>query len=230
MSSNKPTPAAGRSAADRPAASGRQRAATVGTDEKRERILAVAARLFFERGYAETTIEQIARELGVTKPYVYYYFRDKLELFETVSWRPTVASLSAMDFDASDPRPAHLKLAEGIERLIRVTLTHHPAATLPYREMQVYSPAYIEAYHRLADRFYERMSALLEQARNEGMAEFGDTRLTALAAASIPGFAYTWYHPDGRLPREEVVAELTRIALRAMGLRTRKSSRPAYPA
>lgn len=207
-------------------ATGRQRATTAGTDEKRERILAVAAQLFFERGYAETTIDQIARELGVTKPFVYYYFRDKLELFETISWRPTVESLTSMDFDEADSRPAHLKLAEGIERLIRATLAHHPAATLPYREAQAYSEPYRTAYQRLGAHFYARMTALLEQARREGMADFHDAKLTALATASIPGFAYAWYRPDGRLSRDEVVAELTRIAMRAVGLRTRRRRPP----
>src|SRR5690606_11947647 len=90
---------------------GRQASATAATDEKRERIVEVAARLFFEHGYANTTIAGIARELGVTKPYVYYYFGDKRELFEAICWPPTVECLTAMHFDDDDPRPAHEKLA-----------------------------------------------------------------------------------------------------------------------
>ena len=201
---------------------GRQRAPTAATDVKRERIMAVAARLFFEQGYANTTIDQIAAELGVSKPFVYYYFRDKLTLLETLSWGPTEAALSSMDFPADDPRPAHAKLAAGLERLIRVTLEHHPAATLPYRELQVYGPEYRRAHQRMADRFYDRMTALLEQARADGRAEFEDPKVTALAAASIAGFLYTWYRPDGRLCRDELVAQLTRLAKRAIGLRRRR--------
>jgi len=208
-------------------ATGRQASATAATDEKRERIMAVAARLFFEHGYANTTIASIARELGVTKPYVYYYFRDKLELFEAISWRPTVECLTAMDFDAADPRPAHLKLAEGLEKLIRATVLHHPAATLPYREPQVYGERYREALRRLADRFYSRTVELLEQARRDGTADFGDAKVTALAVASIPGFLYTWYRPDGRLGQDAVVAELARIASRAAGLGPRDRGRIA---
>src|SRR5574340_299299 len=101
------------------AARGRQRAATPGSDAKRERILKVAERLFHEQGYANTTLEQIVRELGVTKPYVYYYFHNKQEIFELLSWRPTVACFTALDFPADDRRPAHVKVAEGLERLIR---------------------------------------------------------------------------------------------------------------
>ena len=88
-------------------------------------------------------MEQIVGALGVTKPYVYYYFHNKQEIFETLSWRPTVACFTAMDFPEDDHRPAHTKVTEGIERLIRATIEHHPAAFFPYREPQVYRPEYI---------------------------------------------------------------------------------------
>src|SRR4051794_37531612 len=68
---NPPSAAFAAASAQSPAR-GRQKAATAATDEKRERILKVAERLFHEQGYADTTLEQIVRELGVTKPFVYY--------------------------------------------------------------------------------------------------------------------------------------------------------------
>ena len=197
---------------------GRQASATAATDEKRERIVQVAARLFFEHGYANTTIAGIARELGVTKPYVYYYFGDKRELFEAICWPPTVECLTAMHFDDDDPRPAHEKLAVGLERLIGATIRHHPAATLPYREPQAFGNEYREAMRGLARDFYRRMTALLEAARREGRADFDDARVTARATASIPGFLFNWYRPGGRFDDSTLVAQLTRIAMRAAGL------------
>lgn len=197
---------------------GRQVSATAATDEKRERIIRVSARLFFEHGYANTTIAGIARELGVTKPYIYYYFGDKRELFEAICWPPTVECLTAMHFDDDDPRPAHEKLALGLERLIAATIRHHPAATLPYREPQAFGTEYRQAMRALARDFYRRMSALLETARREGRADFDDARVTARATASIPGFLFNWYRPGGRFDEPTLVAQLTRIALRAAGL------------
>ena len=85
---------------------GRQRAATDATDLQRERILQAATTLFAEQGYAATTMAQIVRKLGVTKPFVYYYFRDKQEIFERLSWRPAVDCFTAMDFPPDDARPA----------------------------------------------------------------------------------------------------------------------------
>ena len=210
-------------------ARGRQKASTAGTDEKRERILQAAEVLFDRQGYANTTMEQIVQQLGVTKPYVYYYFRNKQEIFETLCWRPSVACFTAMDFPEDDHRPAHVQVTEGIERLIRATIEHHPAAFFPYREPQVFRPEYLAMQKKLANHFYERLCALMEEARADGMLDFKETRLTAQAACSLPGFLYHWYRPDGRLSPAEVVRELSQLAWRVLGLRTARR-RPARPA
>ena len=47
---------------------------------KRERILEEAVKLFYERGFTGTTLDDIAAELGVTKPFIYTHFRGKVEL------------------------------------------------------------------------------------------------------------------------------------------------------
>ena len=195
-----------------------------GSDEKRERILRAAEALFAKQGYAATTMEQIVAALGMTKPFVYYYFRNKQEIFETLSWAPTVACFTSMDFPEDDLRPAHVKLEEGLRRLIGATLTHYPSAFFPYREPQVYRPEYRAAQTEIAQHFYERMCALLEQGRADGMLEFNETKITALAACSLPGFLFNWYRPDGRLPQEAVVEELTQLACRVIGLRARRKA------
>ncbi|MBN2801433.1 MAG: TetR/AcrR family transcriptional regulator [Deltaproteobacteria bacterium] len=50
----------------------------------RERILAVATRLFADQGYGSTSVRQVAEAVGVTKPALYYYFKSKEELFEQI--------------------------------------------------------------------------------------------------------------------------------------------------
>jgi AcrR family transcriptional regulator len=205
-----------------PQGTGRQRATTQGTDLQRERILQAAAQLFAAQGYANTTMAQIVRALGVTKPFVYYYFRDKQEIFETLSWRPAVDCFTALDFAAGDPRRASEKVIEGIERLIRATISHHPCAFFAYREPQVYRPEYIAAQKKLAHHFYDLLCPLLEEARRDGDLDFTETKITALAACSLPGFLYSWYRPDGRLSADEVVAELTKLASRVIGLRAKE--------
>lgn len=43
----------------------------------RERLLAAALQLFARRGYASTSVREIVEAAGVSKPVLYYYFRNK---------------------------------------------------------------------------------------------------------------------------------------------------------
>jgi AcrR family transcriptional regulator len=52
--------------------------------EVRERLLAAATRLFAEKGYAVTTVQEIVQAAGVTKPVLYYYYRSKAGLFTAI--------------------------------------------------------------------------------------------------------------------------------------------------
>src|SRR3954454_11139728 len=49
--------------------------------ERREEILAIAVRHFAEGGYDGTSTEAIAREAGISQPYLFRLFRTMHELF-----------------------------------------------------------------------------------------------------------------------------------------------------
>ena len=50
----------------------------------RDQILGVALRLFANKGYDHAGMEEIAKEVGVTKPAIYHYFESKERLFVTL--------------------------------------------------------------------------------------------------------------------------------------------------
>lgn len=50
-------------------------------EKTRVALLAAAERLFMERGVAHTSLDQIAREAGVTRGAVYWHFQNKAHLF-----------------------------------------------------------------------------------------------------------------------------------------------------
>ena len=58
-----------------------EKASRMSADERRELVLAAAARAFARTGYAGTSTDAVAREAGVSQPYVVRIFGTKLELF-----------------------------------------------------------------------------------------------------------------------------------------------------
>lgn len=73
--------------------------------ETQQRILDSACRLFGEKGYSGTALDEIARHAGVTEGPVYHYFRNKKQLFSRVteSMEAEFAdAISALDFSDGD--------------------------------------------------------------------------------------------------------------------------------
>src|SRR5712692_8729787 len=71
----------------------------------RSRILDVAHRVFRERGYHQTTMDDIAKQLGVSKGALYLYFSSKEELFKGIyeTGPHALEQIFASTFDKDDP-------------------------------------------------------------------------------------------------------------------------------
>lgn len=84
-------------------------------------ILDAARGLFFQHGYARTSMAMIVRAAGVSKTTLYARYADKAELF-----RATVASALEQIGNAplSSPKYAHFDIAEGLERYGCTSLDH----------------------------------------------------------------------------------------------------------
>ncbi|WP_194896738.1 TetR family transcriptional regulator [Catenulispora pinisilvae] len=57
------------------------------SEDRKERILAAAARLFRDRGYHEVTLDEIGAAAGIAGPSVYSHFAGKAELLRTITER-----------------------------------------------------------------------------------------------------------------------------------------------
>lgn len=53
-------------------------------DDKKELIIQSALRIFAERGYYKATTAMVAKEAGVTQPYVFHFFVNKEDLYKVV--------------------------------------------------------------------------------------------------------------------------------------------------
>ena len=92
--------------------------------ERKEQLLDAAARLFADRGYAQTRIVDICREAGVAKGLFYWYFETKEQVFRDLAdglrLRLRRAQAAAMDADA-DPL---VQLRQGSEASVRFMAAH----------------------------------------------------------------------------------------------------------
>lgn len=93
-------------------------------DETRERIIRAAARLFSDRGYAATSVKQIAEAVQVSAPALYWHFASKGDLLYAVIQstlsRFLEAATSAVRGAGTEPRE---QLAAIVEMYVKTQLT-----------------------------------------------------------------------------------------------------------
>jgi len=100
--------------------------------EVRGRLLSCATELFTRKGYAATTVREIVTAAGVTKPVLYYYFKNKegiyLELF-----REPYLKLDALLETLRDPRgTATARLLRFSDQVFSLFVDHLQSARLMY--------------------------------------------------------------------------------------------------
>ena len=187
---------------------------------KRDRILEEAVKLFYERGFSGTTLDDIAGKLGVTKPFIYTHFRSKVELLEAIC-RPTIEmSLEAIENAAQKPGSAAERLFNGVVEFSKVVLQRQGNIAVYFREEKNLSEAGLADINALRKRFDRVLSELLEQGAEAGEFVVDDVRVAALAIGGMVSWAYTWYQPGGRLTIDEVGTKLAHIALQMVGVQS----------
>ncbi len=186
---------------------------------KRERILEEAVKLFYERGFTGTTLDDIAAELGVTKPFIYTHFRGKVELLAALC-KPTIElSLAAVTNAAAMPGTATERLRHAITGFTKVVLQRQPNIAIYFREEKNLSPGSLAEINALRRQFDHVLSDLLIEGAQNGEFDIQDHSLAALAIGGMISWAYTWYRPEGRLTLEETATHMADLALRMAGVR-----------
>jgi AcrR family transcriptional regulator len=199
--------------------------------ERMEQALAAAHTLFAERGYAAVTMDEVAGQVGVTKPLLYNYFGNKEQLYIACMKRSgdaLVATILETVGDASSPSEA---LNDGLRAFFAFLDADRAAWAVLFDETLPHSG-------ELADRVAEyrgRLIALVSEsllaqlpAKRRAAARIEVEALSTALLGSAEALARWWLRTEATSASE--AAELL-IATLEPGLRLRstpsaKSSRP----
>jgi AcrR family transcriptional regulator len=79
------------------------------TSDTRSRIQTVALELFIEQGYEQTSLREIAERLGVTKAALYYHFRTKDEIVDSLTQDRIAKVEEIIEWAGTQPRTLEFK-------------------------------------------------------------------------------------------------------------------------
>jgi len=174
-------------------------------------LVAAAAEVFREKGYRNSTIDDIAEAAGISRPTVYKYTKSKRWLLDRMVETVTedlgrrLRSVLSVDYDP----------ASTLERVIR---THVDAAAanrifyaIVFSEETELSEAGRERFrawaHDVTTEFQTLLERCLEQAGRPESSTV-DTWIAANLILSMLTSLYRWYDPRGQTTPEELSEQI----------------------
>lgn len=184
---------------------------------KRERTISAAVKLFYRRGYENTTLDAVAEQLGVTKPFIYAHYTSKAELLAEICTRGIVASLKAIERARGlDCSPTE-KLSQFGAGFVSAVLENQMYIGIFAREEKNLRPEDFLAISSMRRDFDHKLAALLADGVAVGEFHISDPHLAALAIGGLVSWTYVWYRPGGRLSLNKLADEISELILAMVG-------------
>lgn len=184
-------------------------------------ILERAATLFAERGFSETSLQEVADAMGISRPALYHYVSSKEDLLSQLVSGITRARADALAELRADTKLKPLDKVEEAVKLLAIHVARNPArfrllivseASLP---KQVYDEHKVAKYEML-----NHLSAIISEGIDAGVLKTVDERVAAVTVLGMCNWIAWWYHPkyreflgDESLGLDRVVSFVSVIAL-----------------
>jgi AcrR family transcriptional regulator len=166
---------------------------------KRRAILTTAAQIIRRRGYSQTSLADIAEALHVSKPTIYYYFRNKDEIILELLRTTVEIILDPEDHPEDYPNVPGLSGAERLERYLRRIvrmIADDLLGCLLTTPKEMLNPSTLHEYDVCAPRVERMGEGIIQDGIDDGSIAPCDPRATHLFIVGALSFLPNWRHPE----------------------------------
>ncbi len=190
-------------------------------------LLTAATRLFRERGFHATSMQDLAEALGMNRGSLYHYIVSKDDLLWAVLTRGfDLLEARVLPLLESDAPPVE-RLSAAIREHLRVAADHADELSLIQIELRSLSrERRAEMIHR-RDAYERLWRRTIEQGIADGSLRVFDIRLAGTGILSVCNWFTQWYRPDGSQTVDEIAGIFTDLFL--IGLRRRTDAAMPLP-
>ena len=183
--------------------------------QKTDALYPQAALAFHEKGYAGTSLADIAERLGVSKATLYHYVGNKQEL---------LLGCHLAGSDAADAVLAQVPRTglTGLQKL-RLALRCHleyilseSSASVVVLEMSALTPENFKVVAARRDRFQSGFTRLIAEGIKDGSIVRCDPKLATFAVLGGANWVEKWHRPGGPWTRNQIAAAMADMMVRSV--------------
>jgi AcrR family transcriptional regulator len=188
-------------------------------DRQRDAILRAAARLFRERGFADTGMRDIAAAADLSAANLYHYFDGKNDLLFYCQDRALDRMLAALDAARRDSRSATERLRIVFTAHLQTLLDEIEGATA-HLQIDSLPPKLRDAIVKKRDNYERALRRLIADGIKSGELVDMEPAVVARAMLGAMNWTVTWFRPDGPDTAAAVGEVISRFLVRGIAART----------
>jgi AcrR family transcriptional regulator len=182
-----------------------------------DQIYETAARLFHEKGYGSTSLQDLATAVGLQKGSLYHYIDSKEDLLYGITEYAHNFFIDLVrGVNEADRSPL-----EGIEATLRLhaefAAEHFHVTAAFYRDRSALSADRQERIVATRDAYEKALRRLIREGQAAGqIAEDLDPKLAVLGILGMINWINQWYNPDGPLTPSDIADAFCKMCVRAL--------------
>lgn len=184
---------------------------------RKEQVIRSAAELFKEKGYAASSMRDLAQKLGIEAASLYSHIKSKEEILQTLCFDMAADFRESLDKVEKQNVSASEKLSLGIIGHVNVMARDLTASAVFMNEHRHLSNPYLRDFLLLRINYINRFKAIIEQGVANG--EFKkdiDTKLAVMTLFSSLNWMPMWYSPKGSIEPKELGQQLANMLIKGL--------------
>jgi AcrR family transcriptional regulator len=190
---------------------------TIQTLPRKKQIELKATELFWEKGYAATSMRDLANSLGIEAASIYSHVKSKEEILQAICFR-----MAAEFFEAiKEIRDAQLSSQEEKLRLsilahLQVITKDKYASSVFFDEWRYLSEPSLSKFLRMRDEYEDWFNTIILEGSTKGEFKFVDPKMAVMSILSALNWTHRWYKPQGKYNTRQVADYIANIILNGL--------------
>jgi len=178
---------------------------------RRDEIIARSTELFDRKGFANTSLDDIARAVGIRREGIYYYFRNRSQILLSIIQPQSEALLDGLrsilkDKNLDFSRKLHAAIRNHLVRFDRYCLEMTVSLRDGYFEDS--DTEVRDAMSRIWKDYEQMWTQLVEEGQAAGaFRTVGDPKMLAFGILGMCNWLARWYDPEGSIAIDDLIGE-----------------------
>jgi len=185
----------------------------------REKILEAAARIFSQKGFHATSMQDIANAVNLQKASLYHHVSSKQEILLALSNMALDMVTEKVGEASNLSLPPDERLRIAIRIYLQTLAERRGLSAIFVFEHRFLEPELRARHIPRRDRFEHLWRGLIQQGVDDGIFTCQDVALATRALLGVMSWTITWYRSDGTLSATEIADQFTELILNGLIIR-----------